>query len=226
MVGPVIIKKNKMKIAFSSFVMLLTIGGLFSCKKDNFNYTKGTVGSSKITYFATFKLGGNPYVSIVQGDTYVDSGATATQNGTALTVAISGTVDASTVGIYTLTYSATNSDGFPASVSRTVAVLPSAELPGVDVSGTYYYVNTGANNSTVTKLAPGFYSTSNCWSSATTIPCQFLCVDGQNITMPNQSTPYGELFGTGTLTSGGALTYIVSIPSQGLNDVARKWHLK
>ncbi len=215
-----------MKIAFSSFVMLLILGGLFSCKKDNFNYPKGTVGSSKITYFATFKLAGDPYVSIVQGDTYVDSGATATQNGTDLTVATSGAVDASTVGIYTLTYSATNSDGFPASVSRTVAVLPSAELPGVDISGTYYYVSTGANNSTVTKLAPGFYSTSNCWSSATTIGCLFLCVDGQNIIMPNQATPYGELFGTGTLSGGGALTYIVSIPSQGLNDVARKWHVK
>lgn len=215
-----------MKITFSSFIVLLFIAGMFSCKKDNFNYPKGTVGSSKITYFATFHLAGDPYLSIVQGDSYVDSGATATQNGATLPVTVTGTVDPSTVGIYTLNYSATNSDGFPASVSRTVAVLPSAELPGVDISGSYYYVSTGANTSTITKLAPGFYSTSNCWSAATTIPCLFLCVDGQNIIMPNQPTAYGELFGTGTLSGSGALTYIVSIPSQGLNDVPRKWHLQ
>ncbi|HEY4155287.1 MAG TPA: DUF5011 domain-containing protein [Puia sp.] len=215
-----------MKISFSSFVVLLILGGMISCKKDNFNYAKDTVGSSRITYFATFNMAGDPYVSVVQGDTYTDAGATASQNGTDLPVTVTGEVDANTVGIYTLTYSATNSDGFPASVSRTIAVLPSAELPGVDISGSYYYISTGANNSTVTKLAPGFYSTTNCWSSATTIPCLFICVDGQNIIMPNQPTGFGELYGTGTLSSTGALTYLVTIESQGIFGTARKWHLK
>jgi hypothetical protein len=215
-----------MKITFSSIVVLLILGGMLSCKKDNFNYPEDMVGSSKVTHFATITMNGDPYMSVALGDTYTDPGATATQSGTDLPVTVQGTVDVSKVGIYTLSYVAVNSDGFPASVSRTVAVLPAAEDPGVDISGSYYYVTTGANNSTVTKLAPGFYSTSNCWSNATTIPCLFICVDGENIIMPNQPTPYGELYGTATLSASGALDYIVTIESQGIIGTPRHWHLK
>ncbi len=217
-----------MKIKLTPILFFLfAVSCMFSCKKDDFNYPKGTVGRSRITFFATFHLAGNPIVSIVEGEAYVDSGATATQNGASLPVTVTGTVDANTVGIYTLNYSAVNSDGFPASVSRTVVVLPSAELPGVDISGTYYYVSSPTTTSTVTKLAPGYYSTSNCWSAATTIGCVFICVDGQNIIMPQQSTPYGGLYGTGTLDVSGALTYFVSLPDQtGLLNVQRNWHLK
>lgn len=213
-----------MKISFSSLIVfLLILIGTVSCEKTDFNYPEGTVGSSKITYFATITMAGNAYESIVQGDTYTDPGATATQNGNSLPVTVSGSVDGSQVGIYTLTYTAINSDGFPASVSRTVAVLPTAESPGVNVSGSYYYISSPGTSSTVQKLAPGFYSTTNCWSNATTIPCLFICTDGQNIIMPNQPTAFGELNGTATLSPTGALTYIVTIESQGLENIARKW---
>ena len=59
---------------------------------------------------------GSPYSSIVQGDDYADSGATATQNGAELPVTVTGAVDANQAGIYTLTYTAVNPEGFPASV--------------------------------------------------------------------------------------------------------------
>jgi hypothetical protein len=213
-----------MKIRFSSsIVFLLILSGMVSCEKDDFNYPEGTVGSSKITYFASISMAGNPYESIVLGDTYTDPGATAIQNGNSLPVTVTGSVNGNQVGLYTLTYTAVNSDGFPASVSRTVAVLPNEESPGVDISGTYYYVSSPTATATVTKLAPGFYSSTNCWSNLTTIPCLFICTDGENITMPNQSTPFGELYGTATLSPTGALTYLVTIQSQGIVNTARKW---
>jgi hypothetical protein len=212
-------------ISLFSYLGLLSIL-ICSCNKYTVTDNAHQLGISRITYFATLNMAGSPYMSVVMDSTFTDPGVTATQNGASLTVTVSGTVNTSVVGLYTINYSAVNSDGYPASTTRTVAVLPAPEMPGLDLSGSYYYVNTGANNSTIVKLAPGFYSTTNCWSPATTIPCLFICVDGMNILMPDQATAYGALNGTGTLSATGALTYIVSIPSQGLNNVPRHWHLQ
>jgi hypothetical protein len=214
--------KSKIIHFFSLALVLMVFG---SCHKDNIISNDKQVGISRITYFADLTLLGNQYMSVVKGQAFTDPGATATQSGKPLTVTVGGSVNTTAVGIYVLTYSAVNSDGFPASVTRTVAVIPAAETPGVDLTGTYYYIAVPATTSSITKLAPGFYSTTNCWSAATTIACLFICVDGINITMPAQPTPYGTLNGTGTLIAG-ALTYSVSIPSQGLNNVARKWHVQ
>lgn len=214
-------KRNRIEILFSLVFVSCSIF-LFSCKKELVD-TAQQVGSSKVTYYATVTLNGDQYLSVDSAGTYTDQGAVATVEGKNLDVKVSGSVNTSVVGLYTLTYSAVNSDGFSASATRTVAVLPSPEVTGVDVSGSYFYVATGANNSVITKLAPGFYSTSNCWSSATTISCLFICVDGTKIRVPSQSTPFGQLSGSGTLSPTGALTYIISIPSQGINNSARKW---
>jgi hypothetical protein len=205
---------------------VLCLGVLGSCSKKGIVDNDKQVGISKITYYATFTMAGDPYMSVVKGQTFTDPGVTATQNGTALTVTTSGTVDVTTVGIYTITYSATNSDGYPASTTRTVAVLPAAETAGVDISGTYYYVATPTATAVVSKLAPGFYAATNCYSGATTIPIQFLCVDGVNLIIPVQATAYGALNGTGTLSATGALQYVISIPSQGITNRVRNWQLQ
>jgi len=214
----------KSNIIYIFSFVILSLFVLPACKKDSIIDNANQVGISKVTYYATFVMSGSPYMSIVKGQAYTEPGVTASAKGANLPVTITGTVDNTTVGIYTITYSATNSDGFPATTTREVAVLPAAETPGVDLSGSYYYVSATATTATITKLAPGFYATSNCWSAATTIACQFICSDGVNIVMPAQNTPYGVLNGTATLTGAGALTWIVSIPSQGLNNIPRYWH--
>ena len=212
------------RIHFFFFALLLVV--ISSCNKDSIISNSKQVGISRVTYFADLKLLGDTYMSVVKGATFTDPGATATQSGAPLTVTVTGSVDVTTVGLYILNYSAVNSDGFAASVSRTVAVLPSAETPGVDLSGTYYYIAAPATTSTITKLAPGFYSTTNCWSALTTIPCLFICVDGTNIIMPNQSTGYGPLYGTAVLGPTGALTYSVWLPAQTtlVGATTRNWH--
>jgi hypothetical protein len=215
----------KLKIALICS-MFLTICSLNSCNKSNFNYPAGTVGISKIVYFAQLSLKGSPYMSVVEGQEFADPGCTAEAGGDSLAVTVNGSVNSSQVGIYVLTYTAVNAQGFPASVTRTVAVLPSAEPAGVDISGSYYYVATGGNNSTVTKVAPGFYSATNCWDSQTIIPILFICVDGTNIIIPNQTTGFGPIAGTGTLTASGALTYIVSLSNYGIVNSARYWQLQ
>ena len=59
-------------------------------------------------------------MTVEQGSSYVDAGATADGGETVTT---SGTVDESTIGEYTITYSATDSAGNTGTATRTVNVV-------------------------------------------------------------------------------------------------------
>lgn len=78
----------------------------------------------KVTYYPVIELqGDNPYIASV-GGSYVDPGYTATLNGEDVTgtVTIESDVDMNEMGLYTVTYTAVNEDGFSASESRQVIV--------------------------------------------------------------------------------------------------------
>ncbi len=205
---------KKYIIVIAVFALLFT-----ACEK------KETEGVSTETVFATFTMNGDPYSSIVVGETFTDPGATAKEGETDLEVAVKGTVDASKVGVYDIVYSAVNQDGFPGSVTRTVAVLPSAEQDGVDISGKYK--NNGSFNYTaeMVKLAPGFYKVDNVWGggSAAVIAAYVITADGSDLILPmNTLSGYGRVIGTGKLT-GTNMVYTVSLLDQGLSDSERKW---
>jgi hypothetical protein len=209
------------------YLFLLLSGALLlgSCKKDPVN-TEDQVGQSRVTRFPTFILNGDAYQSIVVGSTFTDAGATAKEGETPLTVTASGTVDASTVGVYTITYSATNKDGFPGTVTRTVAVLPAAETPGVNIEGKYQNVGSFNYTATMVKLAPGFYVSDNVWggSSAAVISSYLFSTDGTNILIPENSlSAYGRVEGNGTLDALGNLNLRVSLLDQGVSNSLRKW---
>jgi hypothetical protein len=150
-----------MKIKF--FISLAFVIALsFSCnKKDNFNYPEGTVGRSKITYFPILTLNGDQYMTVEIGGTYTEPGATAKEGENDLTVTIDGSVDVNTPGVYDITYSAVNKDGFSALTRRFVAVYETdAGAAAHDLSGQYLRAVTGVTN-TWTKLAPGVYLVDN-----------------------------------------------------------------
>lgn len=216
-----------MKINSILFLLIVMVT-VFSCnKKDDFNYPKGTVGISKITYFALLTLKGDTYMSVVKGQTFTDPGATATVNGASAPVTTSGTVDINTVGLYIITYSAVNADGYAATTTRTVFVLPAAETPGVDLSGTYAAVPVGSTPgpATISKVAPGAYLTTNCWgNSGAVIPAFFICVDGSSIIVPTQGSPYGNLETTapGTYVSG-LITWSIDLLGQGPYIAVKQW---
>ena len=69
----------------------------------------------------TITLNGNANMNVVLNGTFTDPGAT-TDEGTITT---SGTVDVTTAGTYTITYSATDATGNTATATRTVAVYQS-----------------------------------------------------------------------------------------------------
>lgn len=217
-----------MNLRSIKFLLLLVLALPFAaCEKtERPDNTEDRVGISRVTFFPVFTLNGEEYMSIVKGGTFTDPGATAKEGSTDLTVAKSGTVDVNTVGVYEITYSATNKDGFSSSVKRTVAVLPEAEQPGVNISGKYANTGSFAYVATMTKLAPGFYVTDNVWGggSAAIIAAYVLTTDGANLTLPISTlSPYGRVRGTGTLNAAGDLTYIIDLMDQGLSGSTRKW---
>ena len=68
-------------------------------------------------------INGRTPVSIIQFSSYVDAGATATDDvDGAVMVSVAGTVDTDTVGSYTITYTAIDSAGNSATATRTVNV--------------------------------------------------------------------------------------------------------
>ena len=100
-------------------LLLLTSAVTFSsCDNDS------SAGMTRITYYPVLTLNGYTQMEVDKGATFTDPGCKGEMNGEDITsqVITSGTVDTSKSGIYTLTYSATNADGFSASTSRTVIV--------------------------------------------------------------------------------------------------------
>jgi hypothetical protein len=187
------------------FKLIAFLAIISSCSKDPIVSTADRVGISKVTYYPKFTFTGNDVVSVVQGSAFTDPGIKASAGGADIPVVTTGTVDASTVGIYTLTYTATNADGFSSTATRTVVVIPSADAPGVDLSGEYMTTG-GTPNATITKVAPGVYFTTNCWGngSAAIISAYFICTDGATVMIPLQNGPAGhiETTGPGTYVAG------------------------
>lgn len=88
--------------------------------------TKQSAGTTKITYYADIKLqGANPY-KMVKGSAWVDPGFTATMNGVDVTdkvVVDDSDVDPDNFGMYEVTYSLVNPDGYVFPFVRSVYVL-------------------------------------------------------------------------------------------------------
>ena len=106
----------KKSIIFGMMAALLTLG-VTSCGDDEKT-------DSQITYYVDLALVGDDVVSTPLGSNYVDQGFTATINGEDVSdrVKMTSNVNTSVLGPYSVTYSATNDDGYSSSVTRTVYV--------------------------------------------------------------------------------------------------------
>lgn len=155
------------KIIYSLFVCLACT--LASCEDET------SQDISKVSYFVNFDMKGDATTLVRVGTQYVEAGVIATEGETDITASmkITGTVDATKVGVYTISYSATNVDGFAKSVQRTVVVY-NPEVT-TDISGAYKLaegsvrvtVSSGAKipfsgyDVNVKKLAPGVFEVSD-----------------------------------------------------------------
>ena len=198
---------NFKKIIYLASMSLLLL--VMSCDDET------TDDISFVTSYPTFEIEGGSIVSIVAGGSFTDPGVTATEGGEPLEVTTVGSVDPTTPGLYTLQYSAVNSDGFVGTATRRV-VITAEDVSDVDLSGTYVRTT---NENIVTKLADGFYSTTNGSGDANKIAYSFIHTGGNNLLLPPQPTQFGSrIQGTGTLTATGYSVTIVFMdaPYEGL----------
>jgi surface protein with Ig-like domain len=140
-------------------VLVITILAGISCNKTDFNYPAGTVGISKIVYFPLVSTIGDHLVILPLGGTFTDPGANATLGSQTVKPTVTGSVDPNTPGIYSITYTAANPQGYSASDFRTVVVIGS-DVASNDFSGTYVRAATG-ETSTWTKDSTGVYTVEN-----------------------------------------------------------------
>lgn len=209
-------------------ILLLSfaVGILFSCnKKDNFNYPEGTVGISKITYFPILTKTGGDYIIVEAGGTYTEPGVIAKEGSADLTVTTSGKVDASTPGVYFLTYSAVNKDGFSASANRTVVVYSTdATAAANDLSGDYVRSANGVI-ATWTKLAPGVYFIANPGGAASGADLKVIAFNstGFNVVIPSQISSDGNTSSSTnfTYTGGNAPSYSLVFNNPGYGPSVR-----
>jgi len=158
-----------MKHIFKTMAFLLAIVLFAGCHDIT------TEGVTSITYYPTFTLTDGPMLTLPLGQTFTDPGVNVMEGQNDITdkVKISGTVNTNEVGVYFLTYSAVNVDGFTGSTTRTVVVYN----PNIttDISGSYT-VAAGTQRLTLasgattpyngypvslTMMAPGVFSVSD-----------------------------------------------------------------
>ena len=113
------------KINLSVLAMALV---LFACDPEGDSFDVSTV-----TYFPSFELPDGASVVIETGEAFIPN-AIVKEGETQLTPTISNGVDNQNPGIYEVTYSAQNSDGYSGSVSQRVIVYNPAVIP-TDVTG-------------------------------------------------------------------------------------------
>lgn len=129
------------------YVFMVSLALLFAaCDKET------TQDNSRVTYYATLELDGDASLFWNAGTPFVDPGYTASLQGADVTdqVVVAGNVNTDVPGIYSLTYSIANADGFSVSESRTVYVkdaTPTAISSGVwSVAATSFRVAAATTN--------------------------------------------------------------------------------
>ena len=143
------------KIFLFGLAISMATLGLTSCNDDHDQLT-----DSRVTYFANLELLGDEIVEINVGETYTDPGYIATEGEEDITskVKVTGTVDTSKGGFYTLTYSVANKDNFAVEASRLVMVKNPNSLAsayyGDIVYSTRHYSGVPI---TITDLGNGIY---------------------------------------------------------------------
>jgi len=181
-----------MKKFIPLFYSLLAV--LFvACNKDEIHNTEDQVGISRVTHFPVLTLNGDRYMTIEEGGTFTDPGIIATEGGAPITYTTDGSVNTGEVGVYDLTYTAVNKDGFPASLTRTVVIYSTESSAAAnDLSGTY--IRTNGVPSTWTKIAPGVYTVLNP-GGATGVNLTVVAFNqtGNSIHIPDQTIGDGSI---------------------------------
>jgi hypothetical protein len=187
---------------------------LVSCNEPDFVDNDQQVGISKVTYYPTVTLQGDAYMYVAKGGTFTDPGATAEAGGATVPVTTSGTVNTSTVGVYVLTYTATNTDGFSASGNRWVAVYDTDAGAAANNYAGNYARTTNGSVAVWTKVAPGVYQVFNPGGApGTNLTLIAFNPTGNIINVPPQVANDGGVYKCTNAAGGADITYNAGPPA-------------
>ncbi|WP_266202896.1 immunoglobulin-like domain-containing protein [Pontibacter kalidii] len=186
---------------------------LSGCEKDD-----ETADISFVTTYPVVSLIGEQWEVLQVGETFTDPGIEAFEGETAIDYTTSGTVDTSVPGVYVLTYTAVNQDGFSASTIRYVGVI-TPEAAAIDLSGQYQRTAGALGVSTVTRIEPGLYETDNIGGVADPGPAttvRFYHYDVNQLGVPPQDVQGSEFAAVdATVIPGESYSWIVINPGYG-----------
>lgn len=174
---------------------------LGACESDD------TAHVSFVTTYPVITLEGDEILISPLGTPYTEPGATATVGEEEVEVDIDGDVDANEPGVYPISYSATNSDGYSRLTSRQVVIYDPA-TDAVDLSGEYVRAATGVTV-TVTKIGPSTYHINDAGGFGDTfLDVVFVHTQGDELVIPLQVAPASGITvqtipGTGVITDEG-----------------------
>jgi hypothetical protein len=137
-----------MKILYKYGLLILSVFFFFACEKE-------TEGLSRVTYYCDLELKGNSVEFAALGGTYNEPGWEAYENGEDVSgaVVVTGTVNTGVAGLYKLTYSVNNTDGFPKIATREVVVYDVSPSP---MASGFYTVSRNSNRNGVTLYGRDF----------------------------------------------------------------------
>jgi hypothetical protein len=134
-------KETEMKKNFLySMILMLATMFVTSCENDS------TEGLTFITYYPTLTLEGESFVTSPKGSAFQDPGYSATLQGEDVTsqVEVKSNIDTNKSGLYTISYSITNEDGFAKTASRQVLVVdPNDPIENLYTTSADSYRNSG-----------------------------------------------------------------------------------
>lgn len=205
---------------YKYYLLFCAAALLYGCEKE-------TEGVSKTTYYCDLTLKGSSAMFIGMGSEYVEPGYTATENEEDVSdaVVVTGSINKDQAGIYTLTYTVYNQDGFPKVAQREVFVCDPTPSP---IESGYYYVSKTSNRNgsaspeyateptvAIYQSAPGvfylsdlfggYYHVGRGYGIAYATPTTFSFDGVTNLTLfQSEDTPWGDTFGnvSGTYDAG------------------------
>ena len=136
---------------FIKIIRMLPIVLLVACAEEY-------PGTEKVVTYPEIVLTGGNEVIIVEGDSWVDE-YVGLVGETEVPVTKEGNADPNTPGIYQISYSAENAEGFVATSNRIVVVLESSPS-AIDLTGSWLRAATGVTN-VITKTSDRSYQMSN-----------------------------------------------------------------
>lgn len=157
-----------MKKVIYSLLVFCTLIGLWGCEKTS-------EGTTQTTYYVNFEINGDETTLVPVGEAFTDLGVVATEGDEDVTasVTVESNVNTAEIGLYSVSYSAVNADGFSSSVVRTVIVYdPSITTDASgdyteDSSVSYRVASAGTANFkddfyvSVSQVAPGIFYVSD-----------------------------------------------------------------